>query len=253
MTDLTPWLNQVHCMDALALLAALPDGSVDAVITDLPYGVTQNTWDAVIPFEPMWAGVKRVLKPRGVFVTTASQPFTSKLVMSNLEWFREELVWNKVSPVDHLNVHKRHMKQHENVLVFGMGWDNYNPTLSGVATISFGKVSGSKKSVYGVVGNKKGMGIGYPKSILSYPRPNNLSDGGLHPTQKPLDLYKYLIRTYTQPGDVVLDFCCGSGTTALAAAILNRQYIAGDTDAGYCAVARKRLAAYTPDMFEVMP
>ena len=115
-------IGKVHNIDALELLAQLAPQSVDAIITDLPYGTTACSWDNIIPFEPMWAGVKRVLKPRGVFVTTASQPFTSALVMSNLEWFYEELIWDKVAATGFLDANRKHLKQHENVIVFCDGF-----------------------------------------------------------------------------------------------------------------------------------
>ena len=114
-------IGKVHCIDALELLAQLEPQSVDAIITDLPYGTTACSWDHVIPFEPMWAGVKRVLKPRGVFVTTASQPFTSALVMSNPKWFKYEWIWEKTMATDFLNGRNKPMKAHENVLVFSSG------------------------------------------------------------------------------------------------------------------------------------
>lgn len=241
-------LDKVHCMDALELMARLPDSSVDAIITDLPYGTTACSWDEIIPFEPMWAGVKRVLKPRGVFVTTASQPFTSKLVMSNLAWFRCEWIARKPAGTGYLNANRQPMKNHENVIVFAPNGHTYNPQMR-VGTpyrATRGAVGGfvRDKSVGGYLTINDGER--FPLTVLDY-----TWETGLHPTQKPVDLYEYLIRTYTQPGDVVLDFCCGSGTTAVAAAKLNRRFIAGDTDAGYCAIARRRLETVTQDMFEV--
>lgn len=255
MTDLTPLLNKVHCMDALELLKALPDASVNAIITDLPYGTTACSWDEIIPFEPMWAGVKRVLKPRGVFVTTASQPFTSKLVMSNLAWFKYDVIWRKTQATGHLNAQIAPMREHEEVLVFGSGGVNYYPQLSKKPAHNIRPVlPRANTAVYGAFDNNSPRIIPpdmtFPRSVMIFANPNH-GEIGMHPTQKPLDLYKYLVLTYTQPGDTVLDFCAGSGTTAVAAATLNRQFIAGDTDAGYCAIARKRLETVTQDMFAV--
>lgn len=249
MTELSELVNKVHCMDALELMRILPDGSVDAIITDLPYGTTACSWDEIIPFEPMWAGVKRVLKPRGAFVTTASQPFTSKLIMSNLAWFKYEWVWEKTMATGFLNTPHMPLRAHENIAVFG--GSVYNPQFA--TGTPYTATTGTQardtirdKSIAGVVTNN--TGYRHPRTVLKF-----ANETGLHPTQKPLDLYQYLIRTYTQPGDLVLDFCAGSGTTALAAATLNRRYITGDTSAEYCAIARKRLSAYTVDMFEVLP
>ena len=232
-------VNSVQQVDALDLLRGLPAGSVDAIITDLPYGTTACSWDQIIPFEPMWAGVKRVLKPRGVFVTTASQPFTSKLVMSNPKWFRCEWIWRKPAGTGYLNANRQPMKNHESVIVFAKGEHYYNPQKQ--KGIPYRATSGA---VGGFVGDKTvggyltvSDGDRFPLSVISFD-----TDTGYHPTQKPVALYEYLIRTYTQPNDLVVDFCCGSGTTAVAAQQESRRFIAGDQSAEYVAIARKRLA-----------
>ena len=241
-------IGKVHNMDALELLAKLEPASVDAIITDLPYGTTACSWDHVIPFEPMWAGVKRVLKPRGVFVTTASQPFTSALVMSNPKWFRYEWIWDRSIVSGFLDANRKPLKCHENVIVFCDQGAPYYPQKT------IGKAYSQTRervpaSVYGKHTKPPTINNGwrYPVSIIDFP----MTQTREHPTQKPVALYDYLIRTYTQAGDLVVDFCCGSGTTAVAAATLNRRFIAGDTDAGYCDIARRRLETITPDMFEL--
>lgn len=241
-------VNKVHCMDALELMRLLPDGSVDAIITDLPYGTTACSWDEIIPFEPMWAGVKRILKPRGVFVTTASQPFTSKLVMSNLKWFRCEWIARKPAGTGYLNANRQPMKNHENVIVFAQGQHSYYPQMRYGAPYraTNGAVGGfvHDKTVGGYLTVNNGER--YPLSVADF-----TWESALHPTQKPVALYEYLIRTYTQPCELVLDFCCGSGTTAVAARNLNRKFIAGDMMQEYVGIARKRLAEpYTINMFE---
>lgn len=243
-----PLVGKVHNMDAFELMRLIPAQSVDAIITDLPYGTTACSWDEIIPFAPMWAGVRRVLKPRGVFVTTASQPFTSKLVMSNLDWFRCEWIARKPAGTGYLNANRQPMKNHENVIVFAEGQHGYYPQMRyGVPyRATSGAVGGfvHDKTVGGYLTANDGER--FPLSVTDF-----TWESGLHPTQKPVALYEYLIRTYTQPGDLVLDFCCGSGTTAVAARNLNRRYIVGDSSAEYCAVAEKRLSqAYTPNMFE---
>jgi site-specific DNA-methyltransferase (adenine-specific) len=247
--------------DCLELLPNIPDQSVEAIITDLPYGTTACKWDEVIPFAPMWEQVKRVLKPRGVFVTTASQPFTSKLVMSNLEWFKYEWVWekNKVGAVSHAK--NAPLKMHENVLVFSggsvahSGVENrmpYNPQ-------GLKKFGETKKQVIGRSFNSKGARpsdkptyiqefTGYPLSVLTCDNETDLD----HPTQKPVALYKYLILTYTNPGDTVLDFTAGSGTTGVAAVETGRNAILIEKDPGYFEIVQRRIkqAQAQPNLFE---
>lgn len=242
MSALTVWRPQVdtiYQMDALTLMHQCAAQSVDAIITDLPYGTTACSWDTIIPFDALWAAVRHCLKPRGVFVTTASQPFTSALVMSNPKWFREELTWDKVMVSNVANAKILHLRCHENIIVFTDGQNQYNPQL-GRASAPFGRKSATKSIIVGSLGTNYQTEVGYPKTILRFPRPNNLTDGGLHPTQKPVALYEYLIRTYTHPGELVLDPTCGSGTTAIAARNTGRHWICGDTDAGYVEIARQR-------------
>lgn len=254
-----PLVGHVHHMDALELMRLIPVGLVDAIITDLPYGTTACHWDEIIPFAPMWAGVKRILKPRGVFVTTASQPFTSKLVMSNLDWFKYEWVWDKPNGTNFLNAPFQPLKTHENILVFSAAVGSFSQSepmmyfpqmVMGVPYKWNSQKSGgfqyNSAPDYEAIDNP---GIRYPRSIINFGL-----DRGLHPTQKPVALYEYLIRTYTQPGDLIVDFACGSGTTAVAAQRLNRRWIIGDSEAKYVEVARKRLALpYTVNMFEKLP
>lgn len=229
-------IGGVHCVDALTLMDWIYQAGlkVDAIITDLPYGTTACSWDTIIPFEPMWAGVKRILKPRGVFVTTASQPFTSALVMSNPKWFRYEWIWSKSNGGGFLNANRQPLKRHENILIFCEGSSNYNPQmLKGTPYRACSASAGETtrdQTVAGWVTTNEGWR--YPKSILEFD-----NDTGLHPTQKPLLMLEYLIDTYTSKGDLVLDFCAGSGTTAAAARQLNRRFIVGDSSPEYCARA----------------
>lgn len=245
-----PAPNAVYNVDALTLLRALPAGSVDAIISDLPYGTTACAWDTIIPFADLWDAVRHALKPRGVFVTTASQPFTSALVMSNPAWFHEELIWNKVAATRFLDASRQHLKQHENVLVFCEGMPTYNPQMQKGAPYirPQGK---TRPAVYGAFEQNVTINPGnrYPKTIVEYS--NADKSGASHSTQKPVALYEYLIRTYTQPGELVVDPCCGSGTTALAARNTGRAFVCGDTSPEYVAVARRRLAQpYTVPMFQ---
>lgn len=232
-----PLLNRVHNLDAMELMRLLPAKSVDAIITDLPYGTTACSWDEIIPFAPMWSAVKRVLKPRGVFVTTASQPFTSKLIMSNVKAFRYEWVWLKPQGSNFLDVNRKPFKAHESVLIFGYEVPIYYPQMS--SGKPYRTQTDSKTKVYGKFNLVETVNYGerYPLSYFYF----GVEDNGFHTTQKPVALYEYLISTYTQAGETVLDFCCGSGTTAVSARNLKRNYIVGDTSAEYCDIARERL------------
>ena len=229
--------------DCLEVMRGMPAGSVDAIITDLPYGTTACAWDTVIPFAPMWEAVKHVLKPRGAFVTTASQPFTSALVMSNPKWFKYAWVWNKVSPTGFLDTRKKPMKCHEDILVFGNGQSTYNPQLRAVSK-PFKRQPRKAKTDTPYregIGEDYQVGVGYPRSWVEFMRPNNLTGGGVHPTQKPVALYAYLIRTYTNEGDTVLDMTMGSGTTGVAALQTGRRFVGIEIDEGYFKVAQRRI------------
>jgi site-specific DNA-methyltransferase (adenine-specific) len=250
--------------EALAELAKLPPQSIDAIITDLPYGTTACKWDVIIPFVPMWAAVKRVLKPRGVFVTTASQPFTSMLVMSNLEWFKYEWAWDKNTNTCFVHVHHRPLGAHENILVFGEGTIAYNPQMEKGNPYYRGKLDNSgietspTKEGKIIIG-KNESGDRYPKTVLRIDGNNRLNHD--HPTQKPVALYEYLIRTYTNPGDVVLDFCMGSGTTIVAAEQTGRNSIGIEMlpvkpdDPDYFGIATRRAARAqaSPPLFLELP
>ena len=242
-------LNTVSHMDIFDLCDCLEDESIDMILCDLPYGITALTeWDNVIPLVPMWEAFERVIKPRGAIVLTGNQPFTSRLVMSNLDMFRQELVWDKVLATGFLDANRRHLRQHENILLFSYGSEVYNP--------QFGKGEAYKKKrrttpIYNDFKPTTGISDGelYPTSIIK--SSNAVRRGRLHPTQKPVALFEYLIRTYTQPGEVVFDPTCGSGTTALAARNTGRNFICGDSSEEYVQVARDRLAKpYTLSMFE---
>lgn len=232
---------KLYLGDCLTILPTLADRSVDAIITDLPYGTTACKWDSVIPFEPMWREVKRLLKPHGAFATTASQPFTSMLVMSNLEWFRYEWIWDKVMVSNFPNAKKEPLRNHEAILVFADGLTIYNPQL-GQAGKPFGKLSRTDSDVVGHLGNNYATGVGYPKTILKFARPNNITGGGLHPTQKPAALCEYLIRTYTDEGNIVLDFCMGSGTTGVACVQTGRDFVGIEIMPEYYKIATRRIA-----------
>jgi len=226
--------------DCLELMKTIPDGSVDMVLTDPPYGTTACKWDSVIPFEPMWEQLKRVTKKNGAIVMTASQPFTSALVMSNVKMFKYCWVWDKVNPTGHLNAKKRPMKKLEDVAVFCRGLTPYNP--QGLVWNPRKKSRSPKTKGSDCYGRHGSDNIatwqGYPTERIEVKNEN-----GLHPTQKPVALMEYLIKTYTNEGETVLDFTMGSGTTGVAAKNLNRSFIGIELDEGYFKIAKDRILA----------
>lgn len=239
-TGLEPFINQIFNQDCLEGMRAIPDGSVDMILCDLPYGTTQNKWDAVIPFDKLWEQYERIARPDAAIVLTASQPFTSLLVASNLPLFKYGLVWAKSLKTNFLNAKRQFLRSHEDVLVFYRKQPTYNP--QGVVA---GKISGGNKLTgsYGAwTPNKHEQELtGYPDSVIRIPNPNQ---GNIHPTQKPVALFEYLIRTFTNPGDVVLDNCMGSGTTAIACINTDRDYIGFELDAEMHAKALARVEAH---------
>ena len=229
--------------DCLELLPTLADCSVDLVLTDPPYGTTACKWDAVIPLEPMWVQVRRVLKPNGAAVFTASQPFTSALVMSNIREFKYEWAWDKVNHfTNHLNAKHQPMKRHENVLVFASGKTTFNrqmemraePYVSRKSSTYQGETYGKMdRSDYGITRTHMP-----PCSVLPIKARTPKS---YHPTQKPVALMEYLIRTYTNEGETVLDFTMGSGTTGVACMNTGRRFIGIERDDGYFQIAQRRI------------
>jgi site-specific DNA-methyltransferase (adenine-specific) len=234
---------ELYLGDCLEILPTLPAQSVDAIITDLPYGTTACKWDTIIPFDDLWRVVKHVLKPKSAFVTTASQPFTSALVMSNPKWFKYEWAWNKNTNTCFVHVKHRPLGAHENILIFGGGKTIYNPQMKQGAPYYRGEVDNSKikscptKSGKVIIGNE--TGLRYPKTVLEIDGNNRLEQH--HPTQKPVALMEYLIRTYTNEGDTVLDMCMGSGTTLVACVKTNRNGIGVEKEPEYFEIAKRRI------------
>ncbi len=249
-------INKIHCGDCLEVMPEIPDKSIDMILCDLPYGITACEWDIPIPLDKLWEQYKRIIKDRGAIVLTGSQPFTSKLVMSNLEWFKYEWVWEKTLPQNFVHSKNRPMGIHENILIFSPGTTvhknqsekrmTYNPQMDSGTPYKKKQVttncginhSASKANLefVGSVSNNKGTR--YPKTIVKISNGNNFS---VHPTQKPVKLFEYLIRTYTDEGDTVLDNCIGSGTTAIAASNTGRRFIGIEKDPEYHAIALNRL------------
>ena len=243
-------LDTVTHADWTATLASCPDESVDMVLCDLPYGTTQNAWDTVIDLPRWWPEIRRVTKPNAAVVLFAQCPFDKVLGASNLRDLRYEWVWRKSSATGHLNSKRAPLKAHEVVLVFSRRATSYFPQMQARTTPR------NKTPVRRDGANNNGRNYGdqtrsewvdndlrYPTTVLDFPKDREVGDGDIrqHPTRKPVDLCRYLIRTYTRPGEVVLDPTCGSGTTAVAAVMEQRRFIVGDSDAHWAAHAAARV------------
>lgn len=240
MTSIT---DRIVLGDCLELLPRIEDGIVDMVLADLPYGVTQNKWDSVIPLEPLWSELRRACKPNAAVVLTASQPFSSALVASNRSMFRHEWVWLKDKGSNFLNVRREPFKEHDTILVFSHGGWTYNPQMqdrlrSGKKKIGTIDLTGPAGDNYGSTNRKS-----YTFTEKRYPTSWRYFkiERGLHPTQKPVDLFRYMIRTYSNEGDLVLDPCVGSGTSAIAAMRENRRYLCFERDPKYYETASRRV------------
>lgn len=224
--------------DCLERMNEIPDGSIDLVLADPPYGTTACKWDIIIPLEPMWEQLKRVAKKNAAIVMTASQPFTTTLIASNMKMFKYCWVWEK-QPSGNLNAKKMPMPNHEDVPVFGSGLLTYNPQGLKPTLRKRTASNVSKTAVYGSQLPKAYTQTvtGYPKSILPVSKDNTK----VHPAQKPVALMEYLIKTYTNEGETVLDFTMGSGTTGVAARQCNRRFIGIEKDPEYFQIASGRI------------
>ncbi len=232
--------------DCLELMKDIPNGSIDMILCDLPYGTTACKWDTIIPFEPLWEQYKRIIKNNGAIVLTASQPFTSALVMSNPDMFRCALVWNKKKNSNPLLAKINPLKIHEDILVFGVKSVKYYPQkeVRGKPRKKIYPFDTNKDSIIGKFESKVYTNNNeyYPTSIIEFSNANK--KGLLHPTQKPVALFEYLIKTYTNEGDLVLDNCAGSGTTAIACLNTNRQFIVMEKEQNYYDIILKRVADF---------
>lgn len=229
-------LNRAYQMDCLEGMKLLPDKSIDMILCDLPYGTTACKWDSIIPFDILWKQYMRIIKDDGAIVLTASQPFTTTLINSNLKLFRYCWVWEKEQGVNFLMAKKQPLKVHEDICVFSKKQTFYNPQMTKGKPYISGK--GDSGEVTGKVTKvqTKNEGTRYPRSVIQFKR-----ETGLHPTQKPVELFEYLIKTYTLEGETVLDNCLGSGTTAVACELNNRKWIGFETEPKYIEVINKRL------------
>jgi site-specific DNA-methyltransferase (adenine-specific) len=258
-----PLVNRVHCLDALQLVACIPSNSVDMVLTDPPYGVHEMAWDIVPHLSRMFVEMNRIIRPQGVIVVTSQQPFTTDCINANRRYFKYETIWEKTSVGDVFNAKNKPLRLHENILVFSKGVtangeQNQKNRMSyfpqDLVHVQRKNARGSHGHIKARVNWKASYDVewtNYPQSIVKF---SNASSKSLHPNQKPIKLFEYLIRTYTEIDGLVVDPFVGSGTTAVAARNLNRRYIVGDSSPEYCAVAEKRLAQpYTPNFLEMLP
>lgn len=230
--------------DCLTGMDKIPTGSVDMILCDLPYGVTKNKWDAVIPFDKLWNQYKRVIKHGGAIVLFAEGMFMANLMVSNPEMWRYNLIWDKVLTSGFLNANRMPLRQHEQLCVFYKSPPTYNPQKKrGEKSHSKGskkKCQNNNYGDYGFIDNSETHGVfKYPTSILSFPKPHPTK--AFHPTEKPITLLEYLIKSYTNPGEMVLDNCMGSGSTGVAAIRTGRNFIGFEIEKKYFDIAKKRI------------
>jgi len=240
-------LNRIYNEDCLEGMKRIPDKSIDMILCDLPYGTTACKWDTIIPFEPLWEQYKRIIKDNGAIVLTASQPFTSALIMSNMKMFKYEWIWEKTQATGHLDAKRKPMKAHENILVFYNKQPIYNfqKTQGHKRKVSLARHKEKTEKNQAEIYHKADKFTDYdtteryPRSVLVFP--SDKQKCSLHPTQKPVALMEYLIKTYTNEGDTVLDNCMGSGTTGVACKNLNRNFIGIELDETYFQIAKERI------------
>ncbi|RJR09553.1 site-specific DNA-methyltransferase [Candidatus Parcubacteria bacterium] len=239
-------MNQIITGDCLKVLPTLVEKSIDMILCDLPYGVTNNKWDCLIPLEPLWAEYKRIIKDNGVIALTAQGIFTAKLIMAAEDLFRYTLIWEKNKPRGFFNARRQPLRKHEDICIFYKKQPVYNPQKTTghnpVHTYTKHSIDGNSGTNYGK-GLKGWSGGGsterFPTSILKIDVVNEVNT--IHPTEKPVELGEWLIKTYTNERALVLDNSCGSGAFLVAAKKLNRQYLGIEIDENYCDLARKRL------------
>lgn len=233
-------INLLHG-DCLELMKEIPDKSIDFVLTDPPYGTTACKWDVVIPFEPMWKELNRIITDRGVIALFGQEPFSSLLRTSNLEAFKYDWIWDKVKPGAFATAKYAPLKQHEIISIFYKIPGKYSPIMENREKIKKSKIysNSDSASIKYNDGKQRIYDKKFPKSILV--ESNASQKGKIHPTQKPVALLEYLIKTYTLEGETVLDFTMGSGSTGVAAKNLNRNFIGIEKDDKYFEIAKKRI------------
>ena len=240
-------IDKIYNEDCLQGMKRIADGAVDCIITDLPYGTTANKWDSVIPFEPLWEQFHRVTKPNAAIVLFAGQPFTSALVMSNPKEFRHEWIWIKNRGSNFANTVREPFKEHEEIIVFSKGGWTYNPQMqertgSGAERVKYDFNFRSQSTNYREFPERPTKNLPNERIPSSWQKFNTeCGPDKFHPTQKPVDLLRYLILTYSNEGDTILDATIGSGTTAVAALMEKRHFIGFETNKEYFDIAQGRI------------
>lgn len=232
---------KLHNADCLDILPQITDKSVDLILCDLPYGITQNKWDSVIPLDRLWAQYNRVIKDNGAILLFGQSLFTVKLISSNEKMYRYTIIWEKTKAGGFLNAKKMPLQAHEDIAVFYRKLPTYNPQFTeGKPFKGKGGSQDGSDSNYSAYGSHRNdnPGVRYPRSVVKFSNPNN---GSLHPTQKPIDLLEYLIKTYSNEGDTVLDSTMGVGSTGVAAANLGRNFIGIELEEKYFTIATERI------------
>lgn len=234
--------NKLYHMDCLEGMRLIPDNSIDMILCDLPYGTTQCKWDVVIPFDMLWQQYERVIKQNGAIILTGAEPFSSELRLSNRKLYKYDWIWDKVKGTGFLNAKKQPMRCHETISVFYKKQCTYNPqkTTGHKLKTSF-RAKHLQTEVYGGMKNDYTYSSSdrYPRSIQVFS--TDTQNSSVHPTQKPIALFEYMIKTYTNEGDMVLDNCMGSGTTAIACINTNRNFIGFEKDEKYYSMAQDRI------------
>jgi len=241
-------INDIYNIDCLIGHNKIDDESIDLIYTDLPYGQTRNKWDSVIDLDKLWDDYKRIIKPNGIIILHAQGMFSAKLMLSNEKWWRYNIIWKKGERVSgFLNAKKQPLRNHEDILVFyGKGSGTYNPQFTvGAPLHGRGNLYKTKQGInnnYGkfdstIDDNRKGTTEKYPKSIINFDRPHP----PIHPTQKPIKLAEWIIKTYSNEGDIILDSTCGVGTIPLACQNLNRNYLGFEITENYYNIAKEKL------------
>jgi len=238
-------INKVFNEDCLIGMQRIPDKSVDMILCDLPYQTTANDWDFIVPFEPLWGQIKRVCKDNANIILTSDGIFTAKLIMSNDKWFKYKMIWDKVSTTDFLNANKRPLRQHEDICVFNKKNGTYNPIMRKGKLRQKGGGKTNNGCYVEAEFNSKINDEYYPTSIIKIS--NAVQIDKIHPTQKPVELFEYLINTFSNENDIILDMTIGSGTTAIACINTKRNYIGFEMDKTYFDLATKRIEKHTKE------
>jgi len=235
--------NKIICGDCLEEMKNIKDKSVDMILCDLPYGTTRNKWDSVIDLDKMWDEYERIIKDNGAIVLTAVQIFASQLIMSRQKLFKYDLIWKKTIASGQLNVNRQPLRTHEHILVFYKNQPTYNQQMTKGKPYTINRKATYKGEGYNkqTDSHKENNGFRHPTSVLEFSNPR--IKGG-HPTQKPVELFEWLIKTYTEKGELVLDNCIGSGTTAIACMNTKRDYIGIELSKKYINMTNKRIETY---------